>query len=68
MTISEQTERSRINDNNDNTDLLLLPSEVNIKVSPKLLRLQFPRADEGTGCIHTWLTNISYVWKCSAIQ
>ena len=51
MTISEQTERSRINDNDYNTNLLL-PSEVNIKVAPKLLRLQFPQADEG---IHIWL-------------
>lgn len=47
MTISEQTERSRINDSGDNVDIPL-PSEVNIKVAPKLLRLKFPRADEGT--------------------
>ena len=46
MTISEQTERSRINDSGDNIDIPL-PSEINIKVAPKLLRLKFPRADEG---------------------
>ena len=34
------------NDNDDDTDLLL-PSEINVKMAPKLLRLQFPRVDEG---------------------
>ena len=34
--------------NNDSDDTgLLLPSEVDIKMAPKLLRLQFPRVDEG---------------------
>ena len=30
----------------EDTDLLL-PSEIDIKMAPKLLRLQFPRVDEG---------------------
>ena len=34
--------------NNSSDDIgLLLPSEVDIKMAPKLLRLQFPRVDEG---------------------
>lgn len=43
----EQTETSTAVDGDDNTDLLL-PSEIDVKMAPKLLRLQFPRVDEGT--------------------
>jgi len=35
-----------VGDNDDDTDLLL-PSEIDVKMAPKLLRLQFPRIDEG---------------------
>ena len=35
---------------NDDTNLLL-PSEIDVKMAPKLLRLQFPRVDEGI-CVH----------------
>ena len=39
-----------VNDNDDDTNLLL-PSEIDVKMAPKLLRLQFPRVDEGI-CVH----------------
>ena len=36
-----------VNDNDDDDTDLLLPSEIDVKMAPKLLRLQFPRVDEG---------------------
>ena len=36
-----------VDDNNDDDTDLLIPSEIDVKMAPKLLRLQFPRVDEG---------------------
>lgn len=66
--VAEQPELTRINNDDDDVIDLL---KIDVKMEPKLLNLQFPRADEGTyKCVSSYNNYFDYHicnWKYSTL-